>query len=460
MRPMRHRLALLLVLVVAAAPRLAWYHSHQPWLQPDSFGYLNVAREWRGERPPSDEWDEQSGLPSDNLAARTPGYPLFLNLVFAAMGHTPTPAAALELPRRELVRGDPARERHLRHLETDENVRAVQAAQLLLGLVITGLAFQTLWLWTGSTLTSAVGSLIAFGLNPIWFGMFEPMLLTETLAAAFLMLAVWLASHRGPRLTTAMLASVACGLAVVVRPPMLFSTAPIMMFLLWSRRRDVVAAMCVGAPLVVLALALVVNNGVRYGYWGFTSNTGTYLISHATYHTQLIHEPLRPVAERFWGNYYLGFQIEYYLILVNHVSYYEANRIVRDAAVQFIAEYPRLYAASAFDGMREFCSPTLRLFPGETNWLRDRFPALWRGLIALEALLVFAGVGLFFVRVPQASRLGPLVYIVSAVTVGLMVNAGNRRLSVLFEPLAVMGGVTLLHYGARRIMGTESVTSR
>ena len=80
-----------------------------------------VQGEWRGERAPAGAWDDRSQLPWDNQATRTPGYALFLNLVFAASGHSPTPEAALVAPRRVLGSGTDARDHHLRHLQTDEN---------------------------------------------------------------------------------------------------------------------------------------------------------------------------------------------------------------------------------------------------------------------------------------------------------------------------------------------------
>ena len=77
---------LILTLTVSALPRLAWFATDGPTLSPDSFGYLNVARELRG-FDQVHAWDDKAFLPADNQAARTPGYPLFLNLVFVLVGH-------------------------------------------------------------------------------------------------------------------------------------------------------------------------------------------------------------------------------------------------------------------------------------------------------------------------------------------------------------------------------------
>src|SRR5436190_10408343 len=167
----------MLTLVLAAAPRVAWFATHLPDLPPDAFGYLNLARDLRG-LPPVHEWDVKAFLPADNQAARTPGYPLFLNFVFALSGHSASPAEVVARARRQHV---PPAPRHLEHLARDENVRAVQAAQMTLALVATGFAFAVLVQWTNSLLPSAIGALVAIGWNPIWIVMFEPAVLTEVL---------------------------------------------------------------------------------------------------------------------------------------------------------------------------------------------------------------------------------------------------------------------------------------
>src|SRR6185503_7459382 len=115
-----------------------------------SFGYLNLARDLRG-LDPTHAWDDKAFLPADNQAARTPGYPLFLNLVFALAGHSPSPEEAIQRAARQHV---PPAPRHLQHLATDENVRAVQAAQVLLGILSAGFVYATVVFWTGSAVAA------------------------------------------------------------------------------------------------------------------------------------------------------------------------------------------------------------------------------------------------------------------------------------------------------------------
>jgi hypothetical protein len=456
----KHRWALLLVLLLAAAPRLVWYRSNQPDLAPDTFGYLNVAREWRGEQAPPLLFDEQSMLPWNNQAARTPGYPLFLDLIFAATGHSPTPDAALVGPRRALVRGDPARERHLRHLETDENVRAVQAVQHALAVAATGWAFGTLMLWTGSAVFAAVGALLAIGWNPIWIVMFEPALLTETLAGSVLIATIWVVSRRARSARADIVASLACGIALIVRPAMLFSSIPVLAHLTWRSRDERLTIVSVWLPFLLIAALLIVNNGLRYRYWGVSSITGAALFSHTTHHPEWLREPVRERAEKFRGNVFGGQTLEYLMVIEDKKPYLEIARRIQTATLWYIVDHPITYLLSVADAVTEFCSPTLRLFPGEVNTLRDRLPMVWRAVIALEGLLVIAGLTAWLLPVPPAAKLASAIFVVSAIGTGLLAHTENRRFAVPIVPVVIMSGVTAFHDGFRRIAGRAVGHSR
>src|SRR6185295_14092840 len=156
-----------------------------------------------------------------------PGYPLFLNLVFALAGHSPSPEEAIQRAARQHV---PPAPRHLQHLATDENVRAVQAAQVLLGILSTGFVYATVFFWTGSALAATAGSLIIVGWNPIWIVMFEPALLTEVPSASVMIVTMWLVARNTGRARHEVPISILCGLAVLLRPAMIFAVVPIVHF--------------------------------------------------------------------------------------------------------------------------------------------------------------------------------------------------------------------------------------
>lgn len=446
--------------MLAAAPRLAWYRSHQPILPPDAYGYLNVAREWRGERAPAGGWDDRSQLPWDNQATRTPGYPLFLNLVFAATGHSPTPEAALVVPRRILVPGTEAREHHFQHLQTDENVRAVQAVQHVLAVGATAVAFFTVVLWSGSVLAGIVGSLVAIGWNPVWIVTYEPSVMGEVLSGVLLVVAVWLVSFQPASRIREHAAAGACGLAVVVRPAMLFASLPILVYLVWRRRHDALAAVSIlVAPALVMAL-LLANNGLRYGYWGVASVAGATLFSHMSEHPEGLRDPVRAPAEQFRGDVFGGQPLQHVLSVEGHRRFLDAAREINAAALWFIVDHPKWYFASVAGAMADFFSPPLQLVPGDLNVVRSRFPLAWHALSACAALLVLIGFGALLVRVPAAAKLGPVVFLVSGIGTSVMARTENRRFAAPLVPLVLMSGVTVLHHMSQRVVGRQPVHPR
>src|SRR5436190_372977 len=332
---------LLLVLLAAAAPRFLWYRTHHPWLPPDSYGYLNVAREWRGEPVPLGVWDDRSQLPADNQAARTPGYPLFLNLVFALTGHAPTPDASLADARRVLIPdvGTGARAVHLRHLNTDENVRAVQAVQHGVGVVAAGLAFLIAYRWTSRASAAAVAAIVGVAWHQVLIVTLEPQVMAETLAGTLLIAIIWLLTRQTR--TSDGLAAALCGVSVVVRPAMLFAALPILVYLLWNNRRHLFdATVLLALPLLLLTL-LAANNGLRYGYWGISSIGGATLLTHAAAHADALDEPARSIAAPFRPYFPSGFVVVQRVASLRGTSYFEAVRIVNAIAVQYVLRHPR-----------------------------------------------------------------------------------------------------------------------
>jgi hypothetical protein len=442
------------VLALAAAPRVAWYSTHQPDLPPDAYGYLNVAREWRGERAPDYIWDDRAQLPANNEAARTPGYPLFLNLVFALNGYAPTSEAALERPRKVLTPGvgTGARARHLEHLRTDENVRAVQAAQHALAIAATGFAFLTIVQWTGSIPAAIAGSLAAIGWNPVWIVTLEPWVMTETLAGVLLVVIVCLVSIRQGSLVCDGIAAALCGIAAVVRPAMLISASPMLSYLLWQKRHHAFDAVAVVlAPALIMAM-LIVNNGLRYGYWGITSVASTTFLSHANDHPDGLRDPIRQQVERFRPYLAAGSALQYALSVEGQRRYLDVKREVDAAALGYVVDHPGWYLASVGKAVVDFFSPPLRLIPGDSNIVRQRFPALWHALSACGVLLLVAGMTALFVRVPEVIKLGPAIFLVSAVGTSLLARTENRRFAAPVVPLVLMSGVAVLHAGSRQLL--------
>ena len=448
-RPLLSRRLLLSTLLLSALPRLAWFATHGPILSPDSFGYLNLARDLRG-LGPSHTWDDKAFLPADNQAARTPGYPLFLNLVFALAGHSPSPDEAI---RRAAQQHVPPAPRHLQHLATDENVRAVQAAQVVLGILSTGFVYATVFLWTGSAAASAAGALIAVGWNPIWIVMFEPTLLTEVPSASLMIVTMWLVARNTGTARDDVTISLLCGFAVLLRPATIFAVVPVVTFLVWTHGRDRRAIRTVG-PAAAIVLSLIGFNGVRYGHWGISSTTGANLFSHTVNHPEALRDPIRSQAIQYKGNVSAGLAIERDLV-GPQTSYLEAERIVGAAAVRFIADHPVLYLQSVAAAIAEFWSPTIRLFPYQINIVRTQARWLWFVIVGVEALLTLLGAAALLMRIAPAARLGTAVFVVSSVGMALAAHTENRRYAMPVEPLLFMSATTVATQLVRRRSSRE-----
>src|SRR2546423_1451838 len=82
---------------------------------------------------------------------------------------------------------------------------------------------------------------------------------------AWLLLAImWMVSRDRATTRQDLIISMTCGAAVLVRPPMIFAVAPILVFLVWTRRGTVKRRAAILVPALGLVAALVVFNGLRY----------------------------------------------------------------------------------------------------------------------------------------------------------------------------------------------------
>jgi hypothetical protein len=182
---------------------------------------------------------------------------------------------------------------------------------------------------------------------------------------------------------------------------------------------------------------------VRYRYWGVTSLAGATLLSHAVFHPDALREPVRRRAMKYYGNVFAGQPLQYSIVLEDSMPYLEVARQTRAAAIGFIVDHPLLYLRSVADGVREFSGPTIRLFPGDINVLRARAPLVWRGVVVLETLLVLVGVAALIIHLPSAAKLGPLIFVMSALGTSLLAHTENRRFAVPVVPVALMSGVAV-----------------
>ena len=136
------------------------------------------------------------------------------------------------------------------------------------------------------------------------------------------------------------LAAAICGVAVVVRPAMVFSVLALLAILAWRRRQHDARALAVFAAPALLVVLLVANNGLRYGYWGISSITGVTLLSHASRHPEGLREPFTHLAARIRGNQFGGQVLLYARYVEDARPYLEASREI-DRAYSTAGMTPR-----------------------------------------------------------------------------------------------------------------------
>jgi hypothetical protein len=129
--------------------------------------------------------------------------------------------------------------------------------------------------------------------------------------------------------------------------------------------------------------------------------------------------------------------------------YLESAREVERAAFAYILDHPRWYIASVTEAVISFFSPPLRLIPGDLNVVRQRFPMLWLAVSGCGVLLALAGFAALLMRVPDVVKLGPVIFVCSAIGTGVLAHTENPRFAAPIVPVLLMSGVAMLHFGSR-----------
>ncbi len=439
--------ALLAVLALALLARAATYARVPPRLNPDAFSYLNVARQLRGVAMPR-AWDELANLPRHNEAARTPGYPLFLELVFRLDGYRPTPEWFLE----SMARQRRFEAFHFEFFERAENLRAVQLAQHALGLAATVLAYAIALRWTGSAAWAAAAAALAVGIRPSWVYVYEPSVQTEVLAGTLVLwvvcLLTWAEGRPPARATWALALGVSCAAATLVRPA-LVAAAPILLLgvRLIGRCRWAAVAAAASIWLAVVG-GWVVRNGVRDGYWGLTSVGPHNLASHVRYEpARMTDAPVERYCAVACGTDYGGVPILRGLVVEGGLSYVEASSRLRAQLVWLIVQRPGAYLSSAVAAFVRFWYPqevALHWEAARTRLVAGLPPGFWTSVVAAYVIATTAVMvgALCVVPVPRSAWLALAATAASAVAVASLVAvpSDDVRSAFPFASLLMISG--------------------
>jgi hypothetical protein len=242
----------------------------------DSYTYLHLARFLRGE------------LVEDDQGFRTPGYPLFLNSVFALSGWQGTSQTLLNRIQKHQNITIP--QKHLKFLREKENIKLVQIIQHGLGILSTLCLFWLLLNITKHYTISLIGALISIGWNTTWFWNYELYITTETLSATLLLLIIILIrliDQQSWKISYCLSCSLIIGMLILVHPQFLLAIFLLLGFwLLKLKQKETVLnlniILATLLPSMMLVGGWILRNYYRYNVFTLSTVTGFNLCGHFT----------------------------------------------------------------------------------------------------------------------------------------------------------------------------------
>jgi hypothetical protein len=419
-------------LLLALLARIAAASLAEPVVGADGFAYLNYARQLRGAAMP-DGWDESAFLPFRDQGTRMPGYPIFLNSVFAVVG-TSSPQYVLERLRKFGVSAW-----HLRFLSTEEDLRAVQFTQHGLGLIGTSLTFWLVWVWTQRAWLASGFALVACGIRPSWLFLFEPALLSETLSAVFLLgtvacLTAIAERYPKPRLWMFVL-GVLGGAVGLIHPGLVFVPMVVVFAVIWTRPSDWRRVAILLIPCVLLPLGWVVRNGVHYDSWRLSTIAGIGASCHWRCMPEVFRSPaVRAAAEAHRCSLNFGVSIA--------TDLWREGWSLRDVAIHLERDSLRAIVVHPSVWIRSVAAAFVReLWPNETLLAPTATTStggLWSAGIVCALALNMIGLVAVGPGNPLGSRLAAFIAVGSITLYSLATNNGdNTRYAFPVEAIRV-----------------------
>jgi hypothetical protein len=421
---------LLMTILLSSAGRLGVALHVGPTVTPDTFSYLNLARQLRGieyERG----WDPLADLPREDQGARTPLYPLILNALFRTAPIAGTPEG--DAQRIFAWRRDAWHEQFLR---SAENVRFVQLAQHFLGVIATALAFWILVCWSGNAAVASIGSLVAVGFRPSWLFLYEPAVLSEIWAATGVLAVTALIATREHSSEWHGLWETALGiltaLLVLLRPALAPAALLLSLVDLRWRRPALVCARVV--PLIVLAGLWSFRNETRWGFFGLSSTLGANLSSHVPDGLSFADAGRESVVPN------LAMDRMRHLVQGSNMSFVAASAALGREALHAALHHPVSYLESVSEAFLEgIC------FSNETILTPRHAGTLWHGLILFYRSLAAAAILILFRRGPRSARILVAIAAASVFSCAVLAHTENGRYGFPFEAVVTLAGITALN---------------
>jgi hypothetical protein len=247
--------------------------------------------------------------------------------------------------------------------------RVVYAGQLALGLLITLAWFLIGWKMSGRPFFGALSG-FAYTLNPGQF-FFEANLLTETLAAFWLVLSLlgayfWLANVKNRSIWLSLGIGLSASLAVLTRPQFIFMPFWIALFLAFSYH-DRKLSFNWKPFLGILLPALIVVGGwmgwiqSRYHILSVTTMSGFHMVQHSGYYFEDVPDQYQALRDVYLD--YRDQRLEEYGTQSNTIwgaipamqkatgmSFYDLSRTLQEISIRLIIRHPWQYLLNVVQG--------------------------------------------------------------------------------------------------------------
>lgn len=419
---------ILWLILAAVAARIILSLLFKPLLTPDSYSYLEMARQIA------------TGDFSGYQAVRTPVYPLFLVLC-------------------------------------KFNIQTVVLAQMILGLVISLTIYRVIHQITGGKLFAFAAGL-SYALNPSLI-IFERAVLTETLTTllvAVSLLVFLKILNQQDKMPALFLLVALSSLAALTRPlflflPFLFS---VLLVIHLFRREDcrvyLVIRPVIGVffPVVLLLCSWCWFNYSKTGYFQFTSITGASLLTHTEAFIEKApseYDALKKIFLKYrdqqiteTGNAYnTYYPARKELMEKLNLNFFELNKVLNKLSLDLIVDNPADYLKSVAGSFVRFWYPTWYANQGgiRKTMKSGNLPVIFLlGSFALAYVLCIATFWAFPLIYALSPRIRDrfafgfhyfsiyLIVLSTALTQALSAAQENARYKVPVEPLIIALAVT------------------